>query len=122
MERRAASSEKLEDEPGRDATSKPTSGKLADGVGLPHSPSMPLIALSAMHDSFPEKDEELGYHFSSTSVDAVASAAKTNKKAATIVDHSKSVVIDMPPDDVLELSNEGEEADTTDANDLGIVI
>ena len=120
--RRAASSEKLEDEFERDARCKPAGSKLADGVGLPHSPSMPLIALSTMQDSFPEKDEELGYHFSSTSVDAVASAAKTNKKTATIADQSKSVVIDMPPDDVLEVSDEGEVADATDTNDLGIVI
>ena len=124
--RRAASSEKLDDGSGRDGSPKRGGRKSTGLLGLPHSPSMPLIALSTLNDSFPAEDVELGN--TRNAVDAATATATTTATTTTInsttdtSDPSKSVVIDMPPDDVVELSNEGEADANDDASDLGIVI
>ena len=125
--RRAVSSEKLEDfgqHSARDG--RPKRGRLSAGIlGLPHSPSMPLIA--TLGNSFPMADEELGQlssHNSSSSNDNNNDNADQSK-AVAMADQSKSVAIDMPPDDQLEASNDDKEvaaADDDASDDVGLVL
>ena len=116
--RRAVSSEKLEDfgqHSARDGS--PKRGRLSAGIlGLPHSPSMPLIA--TLGNSFPMADEELGQlsrHNSSSS------SHNNNDNENGNADQSKSVAIDMPPDDQLEASNDDKEVPAAD-DDVGLVL
>lgn len=121
--RRAMSSEKLSDFSGRDRSpvdntdiKRSDKQATAAGLGLPLSPSMPLIAT--------RRDEELGGQLSDS--DGSDNEGDQKKKKAESTDQSKSVVIDIPPDGQLEKDDDADAddgAESADGSDeLGIVI
>lgn len=85
--------------------------KPSASLGLPLSPSMPLISQAA---SFPEEQLHGQQHHNNDAI------VDTNNSKANL---GNSVVIDIPPDDQLELSDKDNDDDSFAAtSDLGIVI